>query len=211
MVSHTAGSLSFHASPAEPPAGQRLNATRKQRHDFKHTIRMLKNLADNEDLEKIRQYRKKYLEEMPESEVVTFCQNAAVNAVLNSYLQMAGMEAIDCRFQIDLPEDETIPDTALCSILGNALENAIYVCRETAPDKRYIYTTITPKGGYYLFIAVTNSFMGRLRKQNDRYLSTRKNGSGIGLHSIVSVSEHLGALPAFPILVISVGMGSANL
>ena len=43
-----------------------------------------------------------------------------------------------------------------------------------------------------LYIAISNSFRGRLRKKGDHYLSTHKGGNGIGLISIAATAARYG-------------------
>ena len=58
---------------------------------------------------------------MPANEVVRYCGNTALNALLNYYAHSAAEKGIDSDFQILLP----VSGMALCSMIGNIPENAI--------------------------------------------------------------------------------------
>ena len=44
---------------------------------------------------------------------------------------------------------------------------------------------------------MTNPYRGNLRRSGENYLSTRRNGSGIGLSSIRSIAEQYGGVANF--------------
>ncbi len=97
-----------------------------------------------------------------------------------------------------MPKDISISDVDLCNIIGNLLENAIAACRELEEGKRYIALSVSTAGeDASLVIVMTNPYTGALRKRKDRYLSTHRNGSGIGLSSIRSIAERYDGIAEF--------------
>lgn len=169
----------------------------KVRHDFKHTIRTLKELADKEDYEAVKAFIDQYFESMPENDTIAFCQNHAVNAVLNYYHQLAEKAHIDLNWDIDIPEDVPIKSVDLCNIIGNILDNAITACQELPENERWIQFTVTYKHNVDLYFVATNSFSGKVKFRDDRYLSTHRDGNGIGLTSIESIAESYGGTALF--------------
>ena len=168
------------------------------RHDFRQSIRILEGLAESGDLSAVQDYLKKYNEQMPQKESVDYCSNIAVNALLNYYHEAAKNSRIKERWDIRMPKDISISDVDLCNIIGNLLENAIAACREVEEGKRYIALSVTMAGDdASLLIVMTNPYTGTLRKRKDRYLSTRRNGSGIGLSSIRSIAERYDGIAEF--------------
>ena len=70
--------------------------------------------------------------------------------------------------------------------------------RSRSEDDRYIDLSITTTGeDTYLCIVMTNPFHGKLHKSGENYLSTRRNGTGIGLSSIRSIAEQYGGVAKF--------------
>ena len=79
-----------------------------------------------------------------------------------------------------------IPD--LCSLLANALDNAIHACEDIVdPNTRYIRLKIYEKN-HQLCINMANSYGKEPVFENDIPVSHRA-GHGIGVQSMISVIE----------------------
>ena len=175
-----------------------MEETAEERHNFRQTIRTLENLARENDNTAIRKYLTDYVSTMPKNDVISFCTNHAVNALLNYYAESAGNLNIDIDWHIEFPKFSDIPDTDLCSVTGNLLENAVCACQDVPEAERFIDLSITTtEADTYLCIVMTNPYRGKLRKSGENYLSTCKNGSGIGLSSVRSIAEQYGGVAKF--------------
>ena len=165
-----------------------LEESARVRHDFKHTVHTLKELADTKDIEAINSYLDSYLKDLPTGDARPFTPNPAVNAVLNYYLQTALKNGIKAEWNISYPSSTPISDADICSILGNILENAILACSESLQENPFIDLTLDHEKGSSICIAVANS-LGTLKIRNGQYLTTHKNGQGIGLNSIRTIAS----------------------
>ena len=172
-----------------------IEETARARHDFKQTVRTLTALAVNNDIEGIRDYLVRYTETLPENDVQHYCRNNAVNALLNHYAQAAEEYNVRTNWEINLPEDIKISNTDLCITIGNILDNAMTACTEA--QERYIKLTVRVHNGSSLYIIAVNSFSGKVRQKGGRYLSTHRNGSGIGLSSVKTIAEKNGGTARF--------------
>lgn len=166
-----------------------IQQTRRLRHDFRHLVIGMTGLADSGDLDGLRTYLNEYKNELDSDTPVSYCRNAALNALLNYYREMAVSEAIKTDWKIQIPEPLTISELDLCSLLGNLMENAIAGCRTVPEDERCFSLTIVLKNTSSLCIVSTNSFDGTVRKSREGYLSTKRNGEGTGLFSIKTIAE----------------------
>lgn len=171
--------------------------TARARHDFKQTIRALNAMAADDDLKSIKEYLGEYVNTIPEKDTVSYCKNNAVNALLNYYSHAAMTNSTELVWNIDLPEDIGINETDMCSVIGNILDNAVTACKDVAVGKRFIQLGITVRNDANLYIVVSNSFNGKVRQKDGRYLSTHRNGSGIGLSSVISIAENNGGTARF--------------
>ena len=163
------------------------------RHDFRHFVGALDELLSAGDAESAAKYLKEYIVAMPKNETVIYCDNPALNAVLNYYAEMARQYHIRMRITVDLPEENLpISDVELCSIVGNIFDNAINATKEIPEAERWIDLTISCPNAVRFGIVAANSFSGKVKKSGDRYLSTHRGGSGIGLSSIRSIAERYG-------------------
>ena len=172
-----------------------MEETSRVRHDFRHTLYTLKMLADEKDFASLTLYLEKYLNALPVNQVVVYCKNNSVNALLN-YLNASAKESgtrID--LIIDLPDYLSVTDVDLCGILGNILENAIEGCLTVPADQRKIQLSVTTRHNTWLYIVSTNTFNGIVKRKKDQYQTTRKNGHGIGLTSIqLTVEKYNGTV-----------------
>ena len=171
--------------------------TSRMRHDLRHTILALKGMADAGDQAGIADYLDRYVKSMPVNEVTNYCASNAVNATLNHFAHAAREEGIRTIWQIDLPQSCPVSDVDLCGILGNILENAFRACKNVPESDRSIRLTITTMGEPNLYIVAANSFDGKVRCKGGTYLSTRAEGTGLGLPSITLTAQKYGGTARF--------------
>jgi len=174
-----------------------MEATTRERHDFRHTINVISELAEAGDYGELCKYIRTYASSLSENELRRYCDNPAVNALVNHYAQMAKQENVELNVSIRMPERVGVSEVDLCGILGNMLENAMLACRELPEERRRISLTMTLRAGGALYIVVMNSFNGVTNQHNGRYLSTRHRGSGIGLDSVAATAERYDGMAEF--------------
>ena len=172
-----------------------MEETSRQRHDFRQSIRTLTELYDMDNLEALGKHLHETVQSFPTNEIVHFCQNTALNALLNYYAHSADAYHIDFRFQSNLKDDLPISDVDLCSMIGNLLENAVTACQKV--EKGFISLSVLTEENVQLYIVATNSFDGTVRQKDGRYLSTNRRGNGIGLNSVRTTAEKYGGVAQF--------------
>lgn len=161
------------------------------RHDSRHTLRTIAEMARAGDVEAIRTYLGQKQQEMPDVPIRTFCDNSILNAVLNYYLEDAERSDITADIKIDLPEVTERQAVDLSSVFANLLENAILACREIPKEERQMALTVRTVNKKTIYIVSTNRFSGTVKIRRGEYQSTRigQGGSGIGLRSMRGVTE----------------------
>ncbi len=169
----------------------------RTRHDFRHVIGALDELLSVGDTDEARKYLTSYRISMPKNEVVNYCEHAALNALLNHYGEAAHQHSIRLRIVAELPEKLPLSDVDLCSITGNILDNAIAACLDVPETDRYINLSVSCPNDVRFGIVASNSFSGMVRMDGERYLSTHRGGSGIGLSSIRAAAERYGGTASF--------------
>lgn len=176
---------------------EHMRQTARLRHDFRHSIRLLSALAEEENLAGIRTHLTEYERRLAEHSPAVFCANAALNALFGYYYELAVSAGVDTNWKIELPNPLTVSELDLAGLFGNLLENGIKGC-QTLPDgvRRFSLTTELRPGGS-LYIVSTNTFDGHIRKGQGGYYSTRHDGHGIGLKSIAAVAEKYGGSVRF--------------
>ena len=171
-------------------------AEREARHNFRHQVAAIKGFLDKDDIQGLRDYCDDLeLEQMGKVDI-PYTGNAAADGVLYHYGCLARAKNIDFSVCCQL-KNLSIPDTDLCSILGNALDNAVTAAGQ-ADGKRFVEVA-SEKRHDMLLITVDNSFDGVLLQENGRiYSKKRKNKQeGIGILSIKKMCEKHGGISKF--------------
>ena len=163
-----------------------IDETRKAHHDLKHHLTVIQSFIETGEKEKLTDYVSQYKSSLPDDTIV-FCGNFAINSLLWYYLGIAKNEGVHVDVNIELPVATGISDTDLCIIFGNSIENAIEACRKLSGE-RYIriYSKLT---GKLLTITIDNSFNGEVKKDDEKFISTKHEGHGIGTISMKAVAQ----------------------
>ncbi len=169
----------------------------RARHDFRQTIRTLQELAQSKNLDALADYINKYAGSLPENDTIQYCRNYALNALLNYYRQIAEQNDIRFTVKMDLPETLRMSDVDLCVMIGNILDNAEEACKRLAVNERFIDLNGVNREGKQFILVATNSCDEKLKDQEGIYLSTKKNGTGMGLLSVRLTAEEYGGNASF--------------
>lgn len=158
-------------------------------HDLKHQITGLRAESDEEK-------RKKWIDSM-ENEIAAFENISRTgNQVLDTILAAKIFHCRKNHIQITCVADGKLLDhmhvTDVCSIFGNALDNAIeHVILIPDPEKRLIHLTVSAQKGF-VFIKIENYCEAEISKNEEDLITTTKKDSknhGFGLKSIRTAVE----------------------
>ncbi|MBQ9015347.1 MAG: sensor histidine kinase [Firmicutes bacterium] len=169
------------------------------RHDFRHALRFLQKLAEEGDIDEIRKYLARYEDSIPTQTLTSYCDNDLINAILNYYADQARARNTKTEFLVDVPQLPQEQTFDLISLLSNLLENAQQGCDTVSVEDRSIRLRMSVVNDENLYIIITNSFDGIVRRAGSRYLSTRRKqgGRGVGLHSIEQTVARYGGEVSF--------------
>lgn len=168
---------------------KQMDVTRRARHDLRQHISVVYAMAQKNECEKIEEYLGTYLNHSYLKNPIIYCGNFALNAVLVYYVQQAENADIKINIDIALPNEISIKDADLTVLFGNLIENAIDACENVQKDKRSIELKIhRPNAGSIVF-SIDNTFDGNIKMSGNKFLSTKQNGSAIGIESAKYVVE----------------------
>ena len=171
-------------------------AEREARHNFRHQVAAIKGFLDKNDMEGLRGYCDDLELEQMGKVTIPYTGNAAADGVLYHYGCIAKAKNIEfsvcCRLK-----DISIPDTDLCTILGNALDNAVTAAGQY-DGKRFV-EIVSEKKHDMLLITVDNSFDGILLQENGKIYSKKRENKqeGIGILSMRKLCEKHGGTCRF--------------
>lgn len=165
------------------------NNLRRQRHDYRHHLAVLKSLNEANDREALTKYLDEMIEDTTAYGGENYCDNRAVDAVVSGYAARAKSIGVEYELLLEVPDHTShINDTELCELFGNLLENAVEACGRMTEGRRFI--TMKSKLHFEtLIITMDNSYSGEVRMRGGEYMSSKGNRAGIGMKSIQNVVE----------------------
>ena len=158
------------------------------RHDYHNHIQAMLAMTDNP--EELRKYLWMLNDDLTTVDTVLKTGNVMVDAILNSKLSLIKSKNIAVNAKATVPAELRISEIDLCAIIGNLLDNAMEAClRQDESEDRFIrvYIGILKQ---QLYICVTNSVGGEVKKVGKTYLSTKDSDShGFGLMRIDHLAD----------------------
>ena len=168
------------------------------RHDMRHHFTLLQGLASKEHIEGIKEYLRTAQSDMDSITPTRFCENETVNLILSAFATKAKQGSILLTVDAKLPNELPFSDTELCSLLSNAMENAIHAC-EQIPDsnKRIIRLRMYSKNNK-LCIDIRNIYQTEPVFHQGLPVS-KEQGHGFGTKSMVHIVEKHGGVFQFSV------------
>lgn len=162
-------------------------------HDMKHMINALREMNDSEQ-------RAAFLDSM-EAEIKAYeLQNKTGNSVLDTLLTGKSLQCNKQDIVMTVVADGKLLDfmdaVDICSIFGNALDNAIEaVMKIKSKEKRLIHLTVS-KFKSFVMISIENYFEGDVKTADGVFVTTKKNPKdhGYGIKSIKYTVEKYGGI-----------------
>ncbi|MCR5526390.1 MAG: GHKL domain-containing protein [Lachnospiraceae bacterium] len=153
-------------------------------HDLKHQITGLRYETDND---KRKEWLDQLEKELDDNHIVDRTGNQVLDTMLGAKIFQASKNQIRITCVADGKLLSFMHVTDICTIFGNALDNAI----ENAvliedPEKRMIHVTVSAQKGFVL-INISNYFEGKIEMKNNSLPKTTKHdrsNHGFGLKSI---------------------------
>jgi two-component system sensor histidine kinase AgrC len=168
------------------------------RHDMRHHLALLQSLAYEERIDEIKDYLRTAQSDMDAITPVRFCENETVNLILSAFSAKAKQSDIQLTIDAKLPHYLKLSDTELCSLLSNALENAIHACEGIADkNERQIKLRVFSKN-YKLCIDIRNKYNSE-PILNQGLPVPNKLGHGFGTKSMAHIVEKHGGVYQFSI------------
>lgn len=168
------------------------------RHDMRHHLSLLQSMVSEGRIDALKDYLQTVQSDMDNITPVRFCKNETINIILSSFAAKAKQAQICLQIDAKLPESLPFSDTELCSLLSNALENAIHAC-EPVVDKsmRCINLRIYSKNNK-LCIDVRNRYQ-KVPTFYKGFPVSEEPGHGFGTKSMAYIVEKYGGVFQFSV------------
>ena len=159
------------------------------RHDMRHHLNIILSQLQNNNTKKATEYIEEIDNQYDDTIIAAYCHNEMINAVISIY--HARFSDKQMTFHCDISIEETLPcpDTAICTILSNALENSMHALEEMTSENKWVNLTISEKNNH-LLLQIENPIV-RIPKFVNGIPTSGKKGHGIGVKSIIYYVEQL--------------------
>ena len=163
------------------------------RHEVKNHYLVLQNLSRMGETERLDAYLSELVSDVSSIPALTYAPHPAINAVLTVMLARAQKQGVEVERRIDVPETLPFPDTELCMVLMNLLQNALEA-NALAPDgaRKWLRVDLHIRG-VHLYIGVENSRFAPVDYDAERDLcrTTKedKSAHGYGLKAVQAVAR----------------------
>lgn len=168
------------------------------RHDLRHHLQYISACIENGRAEAAQEYIHSVCAEIEASKVNVYCENEAANLILSAFATRAQNSGIDFRVHAAIPVVLPLPDSDLCVLLSNALENALHAGQRQreAGKPAVVETTAYQKDGR-LFLQIANSCSFPVQFRAEGIPITSQPGHGLGVRSICAIVEQYGGMYSF--------------
>ena len=164
-------------------------------HDMRHHLTAIDGFLAADQPQLAKEYIKKVQADVDAITPKRFCENELVNLLCSSFAHKANTAGIRLTVDAKLPKTLSLPDTELCSLLSNGLENALHAVGALDEDRQWVelYCGIRLNK---LLVEIKNPYSGQITMREGLPISGR-DGHGYGCHSIRSIAERHHGLFSF--------------
>lgn len=158
------------------------------RHDMRHHLDIILTQLQMNNTETAASYIKEISNTYDDTVITTYCKNEMINSVISIYHTRFAEHEIMFHCDIAVAQTLPCPDTAICTILSNALENSIHALKQM-DTKKWVRLSMSQKENH-LLLRIENPVL-QIPKFVDGIPTSDKKGHGIGVKSIVYYVEQL--------------------
>lgn len=177
---------------------ERIDEVRRIKHDTMHHINACNMLYTQGEYQRLGEYLQRLQTDGQAIAPLQYSNNLMIDYIVMSNSRKAEALRISLQTDIAVLPELSIPDSDLCSLLNNILQNAIDACvKVKEQSKRWIRLEIKADENKVFFTCI-NACDGHFIHSNDRYLTTKHddNAHGYGLSIIQGLCTHNGGAMA---------------
>lgn len=166
---------------------------RRMRHEAINHYTILQKLSQAKAWDRLEKYLDELLADAEAVPAMAYVAHPAINAVLTTILARAQKLGIKAEYEVSAPETLPFPDTELCTVLMNLLQNALDA-NALAPEgaKKWLRVCIHIRGAH-LYIGVENPRFAPVKYDEETGLchTTKENRTvhGYGLKTVQAVAR----------------------
>lgn len=157
-------------------------------HDMKNHLLGIQEVARKNGDEQVVEYTRSLMSRFSDYERRVQTGNELLDGLLNEKAREAEAEQISVTIAIDFRLASYVDDVDLCTIFGNAVDNAIEACKKVYPPQNRFLNIKSSQAAGSLFVSIQNCYAEQLHFQNNIPLTTKAQPfmHGFGLPNIQS-------------------------
>lgn len=168
------------------------------KHDMRHHLNIILTQLRNNNTEQALDYIQEITDSYDDTEILAYCRNEMINSVISIYHTRFTDNNIVFHYNISTGESLQCPDTVICTILSNALENCLHALEDTEIYDKWVRLMISQNENH-LLLQIENPIR-QIPKFVDGIPTSDRKGHGIGVKSIVHYVEELNGKCHFSVL-----------
>ena len=175
---------------------QSQNEIRSLRHDLKNHLLLVGKYLETDQADAAIQYIQDLTQTHLSTDTYVNTGNHEIDCVFNYLLRSAKQIGCEIQISIKIPSQTFMPTLDLNILISNLLTNAIEALNHC--DKKHL-SVIVKYDRNILYISIHNTYQGKLRKQNNDFLTTKKEQKlhGYGFKNIHSIIEKYSGSSSF--------------
>lgn len=167
---------------------------RQYRHDMRHHFSVIQGMLKEGSNPQVEEYLVGLNGRLDQTEKTEYCKNATINALFSVYAERARSNGIMFDAHISLPEVLFIDEIDLCSVISNAVENAVNACTKMRSGEKKI-EIVTEYTEERLSVTVKNPVEGQVRLDAGGFpVFEKTEGHGYGLLSMQHIAQKYGGM-----------------
>jgi hypothetical protein len=177
---------------------ERIDEVRRVKHDTMLHINVCNMLYAQGEYQRLGEYLQKLQTDGQAIAPLQYSNNLMIDYLVMSFSRKAEQKQVALQTDIAVLPELSIPDSDLCSLLNNVLQNAFDACLKLSDvQKRWIRLEISADENKVYFTCI-NSCDGYFIQENGRYLTTKRADSahGYGMGIIRDLCRHSGGAMA---------------
>ena len=168
---------------------ERYERIRRKEHEFENQMMAVFALAEKQDYEGIKKISDKYIHSGYALEYSFDTNHPVVNVIFNERYFSALDKGMLIVYKFNDLSKLPLDEAEVSIVLSNLLDNAMEACEKCITDK-IIHVSFFVKE-YDIILKLENPFVNEIRKEKDRFLSSKKDDipHGFGIENVREIVE----------------------
>ena len=164
---------------------------RRFRHDICNHLTVLGGLLEKKEYESVREYIETLSDSSALKGMRRICDNETANIVFSCKLEEMSRLGLSPDILVTVPTDLGITDTDICSLLGNALDNAMEAARE-AKEKDIVIRARADRGMFMFRVENSFAIPPQIEQGSCKTKKPNPQNHGFGLEIMKEIADRYG-------------------